>query len=423
MKKKNTKTEAKNHFHFFGGVELGEKELSKISLDDLLEKEFEFITTANQTDWRYGDFSFDLKQIKEMVKNFNDNVLGTEVAVDLNHQSQGGAYAWILPGSMRVGPSTRLEGQHSVFGKLYRFTPEGEKLVTTGQFRYFSLEIRHKLEKFVGKTKKVFKNVIQGIALTNRPVIKDMAPIFSEDNNNQSFNSQDMELFLSMLKELSEKDVVVPAEKNLLKKAFATLSEEEQSEVQEEVEAVEAKEELTEEEKKAAEEAEAAKEKAEEEAKAALSEVERKFSEEASEAKAAAEAAKKELASKTEELEAFKFAQREAAAKEAVEGLMLSEYRSTGFSAESKEKLVEFTMGLSTEQRETFVALLGEQKTADLSEYGVTGGNQTQVSTSLSAEEQIAEIAKKLSVEKDISIKEATDLALSENPELAKQLS
>jgi len=66
-----------------------------------------------------------------MAKNFNDNIVGTEIPVDLNHDPEHIAYAWIKPGSMEVKQSTNLDGHHSLYAQLYRFTPEGKDIVTT----------------------------------------------------------------------------------------------------------------------------------------------------------------------------------------------------------------------------------------------------------------------------------------------------
>lgn len=96
----------KQYNDFIGQVAI---ELSESMTDEqLLNSEFELITTAKQTDPRYGDFRFSKKQLEEMATNFNQNVVGTEIPVDLNHHKDHVALAWIKPGSMRVGESKVL---------------------------------------------------------------------------------------------------------------------------------------------------------------------------------------------------------------------------------------------------------------------------------------------------------------------------
>lgn len=73
------------------------------------DKEYELVTTAKQTSRHNGDFQFSKSDIELMVKNFNDDVVGTEIPVDLNHDPDHEAYAWIKPRSLRVGPSSKLK--------------------------------------------------------------------------------------------------------------------------------------------------------------------------------------------------------------------------------------------------------------------------------------------------------------------------
>ena len=81
--------------------------------------------------------------------------------------------------------------------------------------RYFSLQIQKSFTKFVDKTKKIYNLVIRALALTNMPVIKDMAPTFGESNlhiNHNTMEIQELEKKLSdtvaeSARLLSEKDV------------------------------------------------------------------------------------------------------------------------------------------------------------------------------------------------------------------------
>jgi len=200
MKKFNT---------FILDINLAEKE-------NILEKEFELLTTAKQTDWRYWDFEFSKEDLEEMAKNFNENIVWTEIPVDLNHDPEHIAYAWISPWSMIVKKSSKMKG-YSLYAKLYKFTPEWIDIIQTWKIRYFSLQIQHKFEKFVDKTKKIYNNVIRALALTNMPVIKDMAPTLSEENNKILFNNhiksmekEKLEAQLSEVnKNLSDKDKIL----------------------------------------------------------------------------------------------------------------------------------------------------------------------------------------------------------------------
>lgn len=107
--------------------------MSEITLSDAFseDKQYELITTAKQTDHRYGDFAYSKAELETMATNFNENIVGTEIPVDLNHDPEHIAYAWIKPGSMEVKKSTNLEGHYSLYAQLYKFTPEGKDIVST----------------------------------------------------------------------------------------------------------------------------------------------------------------------------------------------------------------------------------------------------------------------------------------------------
>lgn len=321
---------------------------------------FELITTAKQTDNRYGDFRYKKADLQEMADNFNNNIVGVDIAVDLNHDREGIALAWIKPKSMNVTKSSRLEGHYSLFAKLYNFTPKGKELVKTGAVKYFSLEIQHKFDKFINNTKKTFKNVIRGLALTNRPVIKDMMPTFSEDNINLTNTS--MNAFKIFLAQLKEQEVVTLTEKKTLKDMFAELNEDEQAETKDDKEKVEAKPEEkkeekegeTDEEKKAREEKEAADKKAEEEKDLSETKVE------LTETKKKADKALTEL--------------RKRDVQDLSEPMFLTDDKkelSFGFAKDQKDNLIKFLMTLSEQQLGEFKTLYAGIKAVDFSEKGL----------------------------------------------------
>lgn len=191
------------------------------------DKAYELITTAKQTDHRYGDFEYTKADLEKMAANFNENIVGTEIPVDLNHDPEHIAYAWIKPGSMEVKESSTLEGQYSLYAQLYRFTPEGKDMITTGKVRYFSLQIQNVFTKFVDKAKKTYNLVIRALALTNMPVIKDMAPTYAEAKTLFSDHTNTMTNEELQAKQLSEKDTIISAKDVALSEKDVALAEKE----------------------------------------------------------------------------------------------------------------------------------------------------------------------------------------------------
>lgn len=196
--------------------------------ENIEEKEYELITTAKQTDSRYWDFTYSKDDLETMAKNFNENIVWTEIPVDLNHDPEHIAYAWIKPGSMKIKESSKLDGQYSLYAQLYKFTPEGKDIITTWKIRYFSLQIQNSFTKFVDKSKKIYNLVIRALAFTNMPVIKDMAPTFNESNILFANHTKDMEL-KELESAVAQKDIELSEKDKALSEETAknkTLSEE-----------------------------------------------------------------------------------------------------------------------------------------------------------------------------------------------------
>ena len=332
---------------------------SEVTFSEFSENQtYEFIHTGKIYSDKYGEVKYTKEELEQMAQNFNENVLGTEVAVDINHDPDKKAYAWILPNSLYVAESKLQEGEYSLYGQLYRYTTEGKQLVSEGAYRYFSLEIRNRFSKAVDGMKKTFYNVISGIALTNSPVIKGLAPTFSE---NLLTNSKNMDSFKLFLAELQKKEVVSLAEKTLLSEMVKTLSEEEQEEVKAEVEAEQAKQEEVKEEIEAdKEDKEADKE---DNTDKALAET----------VKSLAETNRKkdaEIKKLSEDVALMKEERRNIQLSEKADAIILSDNVPTGFKPEAKEEVVSFMKTLSDAQVDAFIKLSESLVHVDFIEHG-----------------------------------------------------
>jgi phage I-like protein len=111
----------------------------------------------------------DLHQFKE---NFDKNVRGTDLAVDVSHKPDAGAVAWFK--------ELKVDGE-KLMAKV-AWTEEGKELVSSGKYRYFSPEFTFQYKD--AESGKQFRDVLLGGAITNRPFLKNMDPIeFSEDES------------------------------------------------------------------------------------------------------------------------------------------------------------------------------------------------------------------------------------------------
>ena len=386
------------------------------------DRYYELIHTGMNTDPRYGDFKFTRQQLEEMAKNFNEGVRGVEVAVDINHDPEKKAYAWIKPGSMKVEPSQNLAGQYSLFAQLYRFTPEGEKLVKEGAYRYFSLEIQYKYERMINGIKKIFNNVIVGLALTNSPVIKELAPTYAEQHTTNYSDS--MEMFQIFLDLLAAQEYVTSDQKEALQQMAGKLTPEEVSAVQEQMDSVmampeemstqqdPAKDANANDTAKNSEEAPAQKEgeEAEKDAESDANEGEQSEAEKPEEKTDAALSENKQLselqnqvATLMSERNQLLAEKKEKMLSEKANSLVLSESRKVGFRAEKIEEVKSFLATLSEEQATQFDKLVGEVISVDFSERGISG--------SKTASSDVDSLARQIAKDEKISMSAALEKA------------
>jgi len=353
-----------------------------VSDDMLSSAEFEVLKTGQYYDERYGQFEVTEQMIKNLANNFNTDVLGVGVAVDKNHEWGDGAVAWVN--------SLRASG-----GKLYAtfkdYSEEGKKLLKEKIFKYFSVEFAP-FEKVDEEGNKItIMEVLRGIALTNRPVIKGMKPAFMSEPLFHNFSR--MEKFKLFAQELKAKGKVSKEEVSVLKGMFAMLSEEEQTEAKPQVDEVE---ETVEEPAKPAEEVEEPKKELAE--KISLAEFNKMKTD------------MKELSEKNSELNAK--LELKQLGEDFQGSMVLSESVKTGFQKDDQEAVVGFMAKLSEPQRTEFKAIVGKVRSVDLAKIG--SANAVKVEAKFS-EDAVIELSEKLLAEgKAKDITEAQKMATAQ---------
>lgn len=333
---------------------------------DLSTLVFEFIHSGKVYTNKYGDVQFSPEQLQEIVDNFNNDVAGMEIAVDINHDPEKRAYAWIEPSSMYVAASTKEEGASSLYGRLYRFTPEGDHFVRTGAFRYFSIEVHFNVKRYLQGKLQTFKNVLMGLALTNFPAIKGLAPTFSDNFIlNHDLNMDTLKIFLSAL---AAKAIVSKEDKKTLSAMAAKLTEEEMEEVKDEIAEVEAKPEVDE--TKKAEKADTDEDDDEEEE-------EKKEDKELSALPKLVTKLSSVITSQNVRLAALEAEKKQLQLTEAKKTVMLSNSNPTGFTKDAEKQVGEFMSTLNDSQLAVFKSLVSMVKTVELGEAGAVADTKS----------------------------------------------
>jgi hypothetical protein len=305
-------------------------EVAPILDGDLSEQWFEVAKTGKYYDVRYGNFEVTAEQLANFAANFASNVLNIKVALDCNHDWDKGAMAWI--GGLEVR-------DNSLYARFEDWTPEGEQFVREGKYRYFSIDFAP-LEIPTDDGVKVVPDVIRGIALTNRPVLKSIKSTFSEEETkNPDVSGAKTQAMKNLVKKFG--DSMLAAEKVTKQEAerfqamLADLPEADRTELKELSEKVSAK--VTE-----AETRELAEKKTVEDAGKTLAETTKRLAElEASNATLLAEKTKVET--------------------EAVIGsMMLSETNLKGFTEAKKEVVTNLVKEVGIDHAKKFAAALSE---------------------------------------------------------------
>jgi len=127
---------------------------------------------------RVGDFSDDIsdltispEDLTSMVKNFQDKVRRVDLAVDEGHNSMGPAFGWIKN-------IYTVNGDTSLWASVEWNIP-GKELISNKQYRYLSSEFVFEYTDI--ETGATVGPTLYGIALTNRPFVKDMQPLTLSD--------------------------------------------------------------------------------------------------------------------------------------------------------------------------------------------------------------------------------------------------
>lgn len=111
---------------------------------------------------QYGDFEISPAMLAEMVRNFDAQVLGVDVFVDVSHRHEDGS----------AGKITRLWVDGDTLMAEVAWTPYGLMAITERGYQYMSAEYDESYRD--NETRRHHGAVLKGAGLTIRPVIKRM---------------------------------------------------------------------------------------------------------------------------------------------------------------------------------------------------------------------------------------------------------
>lgn len=190
-----------NRIHF----ELQEMETTEIEWVQL-------IRTGKFNHALFGKFDITEKVLREFKTNFDRKARGVDIAVDYFHESFAEAAGWIRQIELR-------ENDNQLWIKV-EWTPKAEERILEKEIRYISADFD--LDYSDSETGKEYGATLYGAGLTNRPHVKGMKAIFSDEIGKLShFNSKtnkdntmiDFNDILASVGELSEDEKLQLGEK------------------------------------------------------------------------------------------------------------------------------------------------------------------------------------------------------------------
>lgn len=134
----------------------------------------------------FGNIDLTRPVLDEMVKNFDENARGIDIALDYDHQASKGeskAPGWIEALQYRSAQGATPAG---LWAKV-RWTEIGLSDVKGQIYRYLSAEFKPTYKNDI--TGKSYSNVLVGLTLTNRPYMKHMPAIKLSEVSTRAWSS------------------------------------------------------------------------------------------------------------------------------------------------------------------------------------------------------------------------------------------
>lgn len=168
----------------------------KLSNGNDVPSDIQILRTGSFYDPRYGKLDVTKQTLLSMVKNFDSKVRKIDLAIDYMHDSESIAAGWI--------ENVYLSTDGNELWAKVSWTPNGRRVLSDKEFRYLSADFSFDYQD--NETLQKFGPTLNGAGLTNRPVVKGMAPAIElqEFNENEGKNKMNIEELANKVTKLSD---------------------------------------------------------------------------------------------------------------------------------------------------------------------------------------------------------------------------
>lgn len=139
---------------------------------------------------QYGTFEITTQVLTDMVNNFKTRVRGQDIPFDYFHEADKEAAGWVK--------DLVLNEDGSELWATVDWTPKAEQMLKDREIRYFSPDFAFQWKD--PESGQIFKNVLFGGGLTNRPFVKEMAAIVAQEEGDHMKNFEEMKAEFDKMK-------------------------------------------------------------------------------------------------------------------------------------------------------------------------------------------------------------------------------
>jgi phage I-like protein len=158
---------------------------------------------------KYGYFEVTPQTLSEMKTNFDANVRGIDMSFDYFHDSDKEASGWVK------GLELKENGQE--LWASVDWTPKATQKLSERELRYFSPDFAFKWAD--PEKGGVYKNVLFGGGLTNRPFVKEMAAIVADEHKGETMT--ELEKAQAKIKEMETQVLKLNEDKKMYEEKLA----------------------------------------------------------------------------------------------------------------------------------------------------------------------------------------------------------
>ena len=174
-----------------------------------------------------GEVTIDLSDLESMVLGFKEKVRRTDIALDAGHDTQGPAYGWVK--NLYIVNGIELWA-------TMEYNNEGKEVINDKQYRYLSAEFA--FEYTDGETGNTHGTTLFGIALTNRPFVKEMQPLTFKEKNMPAPTNTDVAKMLTEMETMKTQLTEVNTKLSTSDANYKKLSEDFEAQVKKNMELV-----------------------------------------------------------------------------------------------------------------------------------------------------------------------------------------